>query len=496
METYNGHVRTPNDAIILFEACRLGLLPRVQRRLSEKERQSIKSGSVFVWDEREAGMRRWTDGKSWSASRVSGSFLTYREMEGKRGGNGLSGPGEKKTNRDGIKGSEPDSADDGPDGYRYKPDGLMKQSFSITTQAGQHLHLISYYARTAPTAPALHQPSNDPQLRHIRPEKGMYPDSTVAEQSNIPAVTRGPMHSPAFVSSPHQQPMQSSPYGHGPPQPPHHGYASYPYGHWTPPSPMHTPPPNHSPQYPRSGPPQTGMLGHSPLSQMHQAYPQHSYAYAPPPLTAFDRPPPPLSNSGLPPPPPPPSYHLQSQMPPVQTSNHYSGQYPRQYPGQLAPIPQYDADASRRAAQANEVAQQYQQRPRGPACSMIDPQLDTMSGAQVNGQNRSEAQARQDSAQATAAQADGNPSHIPPPPPNPINSATMIPSISSLINPNTPANAEANGGMRARSKSAASGQRGTQDIPFNKLPLDLQRDKHNLAKLDVHALKFSFPPAS
>src|SRR5271169_1107954 len=86
METYYGHVRTPNDAILLFEACRLGVLQRVQRRLSEKERASIRSGSVFVWDEREAGMRRWTDGKSWSASRVSGSFLTYREMEGKRGG--------------------------------------------------------------------------------------------------------------------------------------------------------------------------------------------------------------------------------------------------------------------------------------------------------------------------------------------------------------------------------------------------------------------------
>src|SRR5207302_639160 len=54
METYHGHVRSPADAIILFEACRLGLLPRVQRRLSEKERQNIKSGSVFVWDEREA----------------------------------------------------------------------------------------------------------------------------------------------------------------------------------------------------------------------------------------------------------------------------------------------------------------------------------------------------------------------------------------------------------------------------------------------------------
>ena len=85
METYYGQVKTPQDAIVLLEACRLGILPRVQRRLSERERTQITSGSIFVWDEREAGMRRWTDGKSWSASRVSGSFLTYREMEGRRG---------------------------------------------------------------------------------------------------------------------------------------------------------------------------------------------------------------------------------------------------------------------------------------------------------------------------------------------------------------------------------------------------------------------------
>ncbi|KAK8178432.1 Gti1/Pac2 family-domain-containing protein [Phyllosticta citribraziliensis] len=174
METYHGHVRTPNDAIILFEACRTGMLPRVQRRLSEKERQQIKSGSVFVWDEREAGMRRWTDGKSWSASRVSGSFLTYREMEGKRGGNSFSAPKKSGSKSDsGSKdGSDEDTMPD--DGYRYKPDGLMKQSFSITTSQGQHLHLISYYSRASPTSQTLMQPSQDPSkpsgtfLRHCR----------------------------------------------------------------------------------------------------------------------------------------------------------------------------------------------------------------------------------------------------------------------------------------------------------------------------------------
>lgn len=187
METYHGHIRTPADAIILFEACRLGMLPRVQRRLSEKERQSIKSGSVFVWDEREAGMRRWTDGKSWSASRVSGSFLTYREMEGKRGGGGVAGSLQaQKSNGEPGAGDE---GEEGPDGYRYKPDGLMKQSFSITTSTGQHLHLISYYSRTS--SQNLNQPTKDPNLRHIRPAKGMYPESTVQEAAPAPVMGRG-----------------------------------------------------------------------------------------------------------------------------------------------------------------------------------------------------------------------------------------------------------------------------------------------------------------
>jgi hypothetical protein len=123
METYTGHVRTPQDAILLFEATRIGLLPRVQRRLSEKERQQIKSGSVFVWDEREAGMRRWTDGKSWSASRVSGSFLTYREMEGKRGGNfpNQAQAPRRPTGRTPEGSTNGESETEGPDGYRYKP---------------------------------------------------------------------------------------------------------------------------------------------------------------------------------------------------------------------------------------------------------------------------------------------------------------------------------------------------------------------------------------
>ncbi|KAJ5493015.1 hypothetical protein N7539_001761 [Penicillium diatomitis] len=321
METYYGHVRTPADAIILFEACRIGLLPRVQRRLSEKERQSIRSGSVFVWDEREAGMRRWTDGKSWSASRVSGSFLTYREMEGKRGGGtgpqtSVSRPGKTPESR-GSDDDRGDGTDEGPDGYRYKPDGLMKQSFSITTSTGQHLHLISYYSRSHPSAANLQQPTTDPALRHVRPQKGLYPESTVNDQQNLPVVTRGPMPgAAAYPITPH--PMSGFPRtvaGH--PQP----YAQI--HHPWPPTPLATPPTI--------------------------AVPYHGAAFLPP-VAAHNGP----SPYGPPPPPHQPPPHFQQishQLPPPDTRSPapgpptvgapvYPGRSPRSLPQQQPPAPE------------------------------------------------------------------------------------------------------------------------------------------------------------
>ncbi|KAL2313173.1 cAMP-independent regulatory protein pac2 [Schizosaccharomyces pombe] len=196
MQTYTGIIKTPLDAIILFEACRIGLLPRVQRRLSDHERSLIRAGSVFVWDEREAGMRRWTDGKSWSASRVSGSFLTYREMEGKRKPyhHGLSTDGSLKrspsadttgnsslnaySNEDSGAASLSDEEsvdDENLRGLHYKPNGLIKQSFSITTSLNHKLHLISYSSPIPD--PSLVTPSSDVNLSRITIPYGLYPDA-------------------------------------------------------------------------------------------------------------------------------------------------------------------------------------------------------------------------------------------------------------------------------------------------------------------------------
>lgn len=457
METYHGHVRTPTDAIILFEACRIGLLPRVQRRLSEKERQSIKSGSVFVWDEREAGMRRWTDGKSWSASRVSGSFLTYREMEGKRGSSGFD---KSQQNRDGMQNAEPEE-DGGPDGYRYKPDGLMKQSFSITTNGGQHLHLISYFSRSSQAASGLVQPSNDPQLRHIRPEKGMYPESTVHEQSNIPAVTRGPMSSPGYTHSPNHAPYGRPPYG-------------YPHPGWAPPSPMHTPPPHagYPPYY--HGAPHGAYAGQS---HMGMAYPPPP-GYGHPGMTPYDRPPP-MGNTGV-----PPGYGV--PMPPH--GGHFGGYYGHQpgYSGYQPPPlsqPNYPPQPTQTAS--------YDNRPQPSTTQTQEPSNITKDDRQDSHHSNTSDTAATASAEPVPKPADTTPTAQAPaqaesgaqqPATNGApSSGQTIPSISAMLN------AGKDGQPPPRNSSRSPSNNGARDIPTHKLGFEVSRDVQALRSLDGYS---------
>lgn len=87
---WSGWIETTGDALLILEAARRGLIPRVTRRLVDSERKMITSGSVFVFDEDESGIKRWTDGFFWSPSRILGNFLLYRETEKK--GQGHKGP--------------------------------------------------------------------------------------------------------------------------------------------------------------------------------------------------------------------------------------------------------------------------------------------------------------------------------------------------------------------------------------------------------------------
>ncbi|MAD86724.1 MAG: hypothetical protein CL912_27520 [Deltaproteobacteria bacterium] len=477
MDTYYGHVRSPADAIKLFEACRLGLLPRVQRRLSEKERQSIKSGSVFVWDEREAGMRRWTDGKSWSASRVSGSFLTYREMEGKRGGGQFVPPPVRRSNGktpDSARGSDEDldMDGDGPDGYRYKPDGLMKQSFSITTSTGQHLHLISYYSRPHPGAPELPMPTTDPQLRHIVPVKGMYPESTVHEAQG-PAVTRAPMqHSPYMQ----HQPMQSPHRGHPPPP---YGYQP---GYSWPPSPAATPPYPHYPGPMYSPlPPPPGSAHSSPYQHHspHMASGHIPNGMMPHPQSIYDRPPPPLSDSSLPPPPPPVSSRGMS----TATAANL--------------MPSYAPNPSPRVAQARLVAEQQaqlaQRALQNP--SLLDPRLSapqiSLPPVQVPETPRTSTPPQATAQPQSTSQPNTPPGDRPASPKdtpktNGTSQAQSIPSISHLVHATDSVSVMSDN----KSNSSRTGSKSPKPVNSdNQRPTDIPHDKLNIGGEDQRAIR-------
>ena len=67
------HIRDAHDAHVVLEAVRKGLLQPIKRRLNEIERNTyIRPGAIFVWEESddETGLRRWTDSRLWSQSRM------------------------------------------------------------------------------------------------------------------------------------------------------------------------------------------------------------------------------------------------------------------------------------------------------------------------------------------------------------------------------------------------------------------------------------------
>lgn len=199
---FSGFVESTLDALLIFEGCKRGALPKISRRLQEFEkRKLVVSGAVFVFDEEETGIKRWTDGLSWSPSRTLGNFLVYRELDKKNGGGGqeveeqaagrsvgsmvekesegAEGPVIKRTplpntlRRRSV--SDPEAILTGPGSldrtrerqlvgsltstYRFRSDGLVKKTISL---AGQHL--IGYYKIEDVTSGRLRTPSSHAEL--------------------------------------------------------------------------------------------------------------------------------------------------------------------------------------------------------------------------------------------------------------------------------------------------------------------------------------------
>lgn len=66
--SFYGQVSDYAAALPLFKAARTGKMRLVQTRLTELQRQYIKEGQGYIYDEIDSGIQRWTDGFDWKDS--------------------------------------------------------------------------------------------------------------------------------------------------------------------------------------------------------------------------------------------------------------------------------------------------------------------------------------------------------------------------------------------------------------------------------------------
>ncbi|KAI0791871.1 Gti1/Pac2 family-domain-containing protein [Abortiporus biennis] len=170
-EVFRGWVRTTKDALLVIEAARRGIIPRVTRRFHEVEKRDlIQSGAILVFTEAESGIKRWTDPFQWSSSRTLENFMIYRERDEFQVSEGSPyrrtelPPIPKVDSRDlllerCIFGSL-------DKGKGLKNDGLMKKSISLTIE-GVVCHLISYYRPSDIRNGILQTPSSMPLLASL-----------------------------------------------------------------------------------------------------------------------------------------------------------------------------------------------------------------------------------------------------------------------------------------------------------------------------------------
>ncbi|KAG0194213.1 hypothetical protein DFQ28_000932 [Apophysomyces sp. BC1034] len=168
----------------------------------------IQSGSVFVFDERESGIKRWTDGLVWSPSRILGNFLIYRELD-KRGPDkklsisGSSGADARQRSYSADQHTSTVAAAAGmtvdrsrerrlvgslSDSYKFRRNGLIKKTMSIVVN-GVAQHLISYYNPEDILQNRLRTPSSVPELASLE----ISPELLMKQNFRIP-----PMVEPTF----------------------------------------------------------------------------------------------------------------------------------------------------------------------------------------------------------------------------------------------------------------------------------------------------------
>ncbi|WVQ76475.1 hypothetical protein IAR50_006143 [Cryptococcus sp. DSM 104548] len=134
---FRGYIESTFDALLVFEAARRGMIPRVTRRLIERERGMVQSGAVFVFDEHESGIKRWTDGLVWSPSRILGNFLVYRETDKRSSSKASNSPTQTSPSSTTGTLARPTSSSANPNPHKFEAQAVLPHiNTSLAEAAG------------------------------------------------------------------------------------------------------------------------------------------------------------------------------------------------------------------------------------------------------------------------------------------------------------------------------------------------------------------------
>ncbi|KAI8612070.1 Gti1/Pac2 family-domain-containing protein, partial [Chytriomyces sp. MP71] len=156
IETFFGHIKTVQDAECVVEACLAGLLPIIRTVPVILSGLAVRSGTIIVFPEITSStqLTRWRDGGRWSASRICGHFLLYREIEKPAKGGVHQGQGSllpKNPYSRATSGSQRAERNTLFTTLSLRknttlvPNGLAKTTITITGSDGQKYRVINYF---------------------------------------------------------------------------------------------------------------------------------------------------------------------------------------------------------------------------------------------------------------------------------------------------------------------------------------------------------------
>ena len=192
--TFKGYIEDENDALLILQATLDGKLKHIPRRPYEIERPYlIISGNIFVFIEEISGIKRWTDGVSWSPSRIANKFLIYKEVDKdspssiarRKAGSRIKLPPLVKTsinqdsNNTDNNNSNTKSNPNSPTSslrsvHPLKYTGLVKKTISVSLKRPpynyyENFHIISYYTTEDVKQNRLITPKDSLFFRNVRP---------------------------------------------------------------------------------------------------------------------------------------------------------------------------------------------------------------------------------------------------------------------------------------------------------------------------------------